>query len=219
MQAIERVRLVKDAQAARVEAETESLRNSLLSAISHDLRTPLAAIVGASSSLIGGEGKLDANARLELSRTIYDEAQRMTSIANNILDMARLDAGSVKLNAQWVPIEEIVGSVLTRLDKKLRGRPLRTDIASDLPLLNLDAVMIEQVMMNLLENAIKYTPAGSAIEIAARRGDDQVVVSVSDHGPGIPREAKSACLINFFEVSASRRKAASDWGLRFAVPL
>jgi two-component system sensor histidine kinase KdpD len=215
VQAIERVRLVKDAHAARVEAETESLRNSLLSAISHDLRTPLAAIVGASSSLVDGEGKLDANARLDLSRTIYDEAQRMTSLANNILDMARLDTGSVKLNVQWVPIEEIVGSVLTRLDKKLRGRPLRTDLASDLPLLDLDPVMIEQVMMNLLENAIKYTPAGSAIEIAASRGDDHVVVSVSDHGPGIAPGSEERLFEKFFR--GEREPAQSGVGLGLAI--
>jgi two-component system sensor histidine kinase KdpD len=215
VQAIERVRLADQAKLVQIQAETESLRNSLLSAISHDLRTPLAAIVGASSSLVDGEGKLDVEARRELSSTIYDEAQRMTSLANNILDMARLDAGSVRLNVQWVPIEEIVGGVLTRFEAKLAGRPLRTDIAPDLPLLKLDAVMIEQVMVNLLENALKYTPAASPLEVRAVRDDKWVTVSVTDHGSGLAQGSEERLFDKFFR--GEREPAQSGVGLGLAI--
>ncbi len=215
VQAFERVRLAKEAAASKVKAETESVRNSLLAEISHDLRTPLASIVGASSSLLYGESKLDAATRIELSRTIYDEARRMTSLANNILEMARLDAGTFKLNAQWVPIEEVVGSVLKRMDEMLHGRPVQTEIAPDLPLLKLDAVMIEQVLVNLLENAIKYTPAGSGIEISARRAADAVEVTVSDHGPGIAPGNEERLFEKFFR--SARESAHSGVGLGLSI--
>src|SRR5262249_33120737 len=161
------MRLADQARAAQVKVETESLRNSLLSAISHDLRTPLSSIVGASSSLAEDSGRLDAGARRELAQTIYDEAQRMATLANNILDMARLDTGAIRMNREWVPIEEIVGGVLTRLKRRLEGRPIEVRLPRDLPLVKVDAVMIEQVLANLLENALKYTPAGSPLEIEA----------------------------------------------------
>jgi two-component system sensor histidine kinase KdpD len=215
VQALERIRLVREAAASRVKAETESVRNSLLSEISHDLRTPLASIIGASSGLLYGEGKLDGAARRELARTICDEANRMTSLVNNILEMARLDAGGVTLNAQWVPIEEIVGSVLKRLHEKLQGRPLRTEIAADLPLLSLDAVMIEQVLINLFENAVKYTPAGSAITISAKREGDTVVIAVADQGPGIAAGMEERLFEKFFR--SARESAQSGVGLGLSI--
>jgi two-component system sensor histidine kinase KdpD len=215
VQAFERIRLAKEAANSKVKAETESLRNSLLAEISHDLRTPLASIVGASSSLLYSKDKLGDTARIELTRTIYDEAQRMTSLANNILEMARLDGGTVQFNAQWVPIEEIVGSVLKRLGEKLRGRRLETDIAPGLPLLRLDAVMIEQVMVNLLENALKYTPAGSAIEITVRATPGEIVVSVNDHGPGIAPGSEERLFEKFFR--SAHESAQSGVGLGLSI--
>ena len=186
VQAIGRIRLTKEAQAAKVKAETESLRNSLLSAISHDFRTPLASIVGASSSLIDAGTHLTEDAKLDLGRTIYEEARRMTRLANNLLDMARLEAGSVKLNRQWCPIEEIVGGVLTRSPARLAAHPVTTRLPPGLPLVQVDAVMIEQVLENLLENAVKYTPAGTPIEVGAEVGPSEVSFWVADRGPGLP---------------------------------
>ena len=215
VQAFERVRLAKDAADSKVKVETESLRNSLLAEISHDLRTPLAAIVGASSSLLHGGNRLDIGARDELSRTIYDEAQRMTSLANNILEMARLDAGSIQLNAQWVPVEEVFGSVIKRLHEKLGGRPLETQIDPALPLLSIDAVMIEQVMVNLLENALKYTPGGSGIVINAGRDGNEVVISVIDHGPGVPAGLEERLFEKFFR--SERESAQSGVGLGLSI--
>jgi two-component system sensor histidine kinase KdpD len=183
VQAIERVRLAEQARVAQVAAETERLRNSLLSAISHDLRTPLATIVGASSSLVEESGHLDPKARRELSHSIYDEARRMTRLANNILDMARLDAGAVKLNLQWYPVEEIIGGVLTRL--QLDRHLVNVSLPENLPMALLDAVLIEQVLENLLDNAVKY--AAAPIDISARVQENVMIITVADRGPGVPK--------------------------------
>jgi len=134
VQAIERVRLSEQAQAAKILAETESLRNALLNAISHDFRTPLASIIGAASSLMDEATRLTPEARGDLVKTIYDEGRRMTRLANNILDMARLESGVVKLTREWVPLEEIIGSVLTHLRARLGARPVEVSLPHDLPL-------------------------------------------------------------------------------------
>ena len=133
-QAVERVRLAEKAKTVEVQMKAESLRNALLSAISHDLRTPLAAIVGSASSLVEDQGQLTPEDRRELSRAVYDEAQRMASLTSNILDMARLESGAVTLNRQWQPLEEIVGAVLNRLQQRLEGRAVNVDLPADLPL-------------------------------------------------------------------------------------
>jgi two-component system sensor histidine kinase KdpD len=213
VQAIERVRLSKEAQVARVKAETESLRNSLLSAISHDFRTPLASIVGASSSLIDGGTRLSDDAKLDLGRTIYEEARRMTRLANNLLDMARLEAGGVKLNRQWCPIEEIVGGVLTRLQARLTAHPVTTKLPPGLPLVQVDAVMIEQVLENLLENAVKYTPAGTPIEIGAEAGADEVSFWVADRGPGLPAGKEDMLFEKFYRGAMEGAQSGVGLGL------
>ena len=211
--ALERVRLAEAAQSAQIKVETESLRNSLLAGISHDLRTPLSAIVGAASSLAEEPERLSEDARRELARTIYDEGQRMATLANNILDMARLDAGAVALKREWVPLEEIVGGVLTRLRARLEGRPVRIALPKDAPLVKLDAVLIEQVLVNLLENALKYTPAGTAIEISAEFGPGAVTVSVVDEGPGIPAGLEERLFDKFFRASPERAQSGVGLGL------
>jgi two-component system sensor histidine kinase KdpD len=211
--AIERVRLAEQAHGAQVHAESERLRNALLSAISHDLRTPLAAIVGAASSLVADGDRLGREAARELNQTIHDEAQRMTGLVNNVLDMARLQAGAVHLNRQWYPVEEVVGSVLTRMSKRLEGRPVNIDLPPDLPLVWLDGVLIEQVLVNLLENAIKYTPRGTAIEISAAATPDEVVVSVADHGPGVPPGKEEQVFDKFYRVAEESSQSGVGLGL------
>jgi two-component system sensor histidine kinase KdpD len=215
VQAVERIRLTRDAQAATVKAETESLRNSLLSAISHDFRTPLASIVGASSSLIDGGTHLTENAKLELGKTIYEEAQRMTKLANNLLDMARLEAGGVKLNWQWCPIEEIVGGVLTRLHPRLAAHPVGIKLPAGLPLVHVDAVMIEQVLENLLENAIKYTPDGMPLEIGAEAGARDVSFWVADRGAGLPAGKEDMLFEKFYR--GAKEGAQSGVGLGLTI--
>ncbi len=215
VQAIERIRLTKEAHAAKVKAETESLRNSLLSAISHDFRTPLASIVGASSSLIDGGTHLTDGAKLELGKTIYEEALRMTKLANNLLDMARLEAGSVKLNLQWCPIEEIVGGVLTRLQARLATHPVMLALPPGLPLVHVDAVMLEQVLENLLENAIKYTPGGTPIEIGAEAGTQEVAFWVADRGAGLPAGKEDMLFEKFYR--GAKEGAQSGVGLGLTI--
>ncbi len=211
--AIERVRLAEEARAAAVKVETESLRNSLLSAISHDLRTPLSAIVGASSSLVEDAERLDADAKRELTQAIYDEAQRMATLANNILDMARLDTGAITLKRDWCPVEEIVGSVLTRLAARLAARPVEVRVARGIPLVKLDAVMIEQVLVNLIENALKYTPAGSPLELGAEATASTVTIWVADRGPGIAAGQEERLFEKFYRAAAERAQSGVGLGL------
>jgi two-component system sensor histidine kinase KdpD len=178
--------------------ETERLRNSLLSSISHDLRTPLATIVGSASTLAEGDAALKPSDRQELSRAIYDESLRMANLVNNILDMARLDAGAARLNRQWHTLEEIVGTVLNRLQKRLEGRTVNVKLPRDPSLVHVDAVMIEKVLVNLLENAARYTPPGSPIDIVAERSPFTVTISVADRGPGIPKGQEERVFEKFY---------------------
>ncbi|WP_322033330.1 sensor histidine kinase KdpD [Paraburkholderia sp. J76] len=190
--ALERVHYVDIARDALVNMESERLRNSLLSAISHDLRTPLTAIVGFSSMLAQTHEPEEArDARSgELIEAIHDEALRMTGIVTNLLDMARLQAGSLKLNRQWTLLEETVGAALAACRRVLARHPVRVVLEEGLPLLQLDAVLMERLFSNLLENAAKYTSADTPLIIAARRveegGQPFVRVSVEDSGPGLP---------------------------------
>ena len=215
VQGLGRVRLTRDAQAAKVKAETESLRNSLLSAISHDFRTPLASIVGASSSLIEDSARLSDPARLDLGRTIYEEAQRMTKLANNLLDMARLEAGSVRLNRQWCPIEEIIGGVLTRLHARLGRHPVSIKLPPGLPLVHVDPVMIEQVFENLIENAVKYTPPGTPFEIGGEAVDGKMAYWVADRGDGLPSGKEDMLFEKFYR--GAKEGAQSGVGLGLTI--
>jgi two-component system sensor histidine kinase KdpD len=212
-QAIERVRSADQAKNAHIQVEAERLRNSLLSSISHDLRTPLATIVGSSSTLAEDDETLEPEDRQELSRAICDEALRMSNLVNNILYMARLDAGVVELNRQWHPLEEIIGAVLTRLQQRLEGRPVSVKLPPGLPLVFLDAVMIEQVLFNLLENAARYTPEGSPIEIAAVVSSHALTVSVADRGPGIPKGQEQQLFEKFYRVQGERAQSGVGLGL------
>ncbi len=151
----------------------------------------------------------------ELSLAIVDEAERMTNLVNNILDMARLDAGIAELNKQWYPVEEIIGVALNRLQKPLAGRPVDVRIAQDMPMLHVDAVMIEQVLINLLENASRYTPTGSALEIEAEALGNNVEISVTDHGPGIPKGLEERLFEKFYQVR--HETAQSGVGLGLAI--
>jgi len=184
--AIERVSLASDAEAADLRARTEEMRSSLLSAVSHDLRTPLAAITGAASALIGGAPGLDAARRDELAETIGEESARLERLVGNLLDMTRLASGALDVKREWIPAEELVGGVLTRLEHALAGRPVKTSLAAGLPLLSVDPVLFEQVLVNLIDNAVKHTPPGTPIEIDARLAPGGIEIEIADRGPGIP---------------------------------
>jgi two-component system sensor histidine kinase KdpD len=189
--ALERTQLADEARRARLRVETEQLRNSLLSSVSHDLRTPLAVVTGATSSLLDEHGPRDEATRRELLETVHGEALRLNRLVRNLLDMTRLDAGALKLHEELQPLEEVVGAALGRVEDRLRGREVHTSIPDDLPLVPFDSALIEQVLINLLENATKYSPAGSPIEVEARVQDDTVRVAVSDRGGGVaPADAE-----------------------------
>ncbi|NUQ53558.1 MAG: hypothetical protein HUU19_12780 [Phycisphaerales bacterium] len=201
--ALERARLSEEAKAAVLKARTEEMRSSLLSAVSHDLRTPLAAITGAASALRDPGGGLDADQRADLVITIGEEAERLERLVANLLDMTRLESGALVVKRDWVPLEEIVGAAATRLEAKLRGRTVSVSLPLDLPLLSVDPVLLEQVFVNLLENAVRHTPPGSPIDVAARRDDEAVVVEVSDRGPGIPSGDEERVFEKFYRGPAA----------------
>ncbi len=183
--ALERVHYVEVAQEALIRMESERLRNGLLSALSHDLRTPLTVLAGLADSLpLAGPPLPEAQA--EIAQAIRAESLRTSTLVGNLLDMARLQEGRVQLKREWQPLEEVVGAALQTLAVPLSRHKVTVDLPADLPLLEVDSVLMERVFCNLLENAAKYTSAGSRIEIAARRDDDRVLVSVADDGPGLP---------------------------------
>lgn len=183
--ALERVRLVEVARQAALRAEAEELRSGLLSAVSHDLRTPLAAITGAATTL-RDEAALDAETRRELLDAVVEQAERLERLVANLLDMTRLQSGAVTPRREWVPAVEVVGGALTRLERQLSDRAVTAAIPDELPLLSVDPVLLEQLLVNVLDNAVKYTLRESPIELSARREGDAVVVEVADRGPGIP---------------------------------
>jgi two-component system sensor histidine kinase KdpD len=160
------------------------LRSSLLSSVSHDLRTPLAVITGSTSTLLQSDAPLDAATRQDLLKTILEEAERLNRLIRNLLDMTRLESGAVKVKKEWQPLEEVVGAALNRLDARLAGRDVHVDLPRDLPLVPCDAVLLEQVLINLLENAAKYSTG--SIDINASVAPGEVVVEIADAGPGIP---------------------------------
>ncbi len=184
--AIERASLAEEAQQALLKAETETLRNTLLSSVSHDLRTPLAAITGAASTLLQKDMSFDAYQRQELLQTIYEEADHLNQIIRNVLGMTRLEAGAITIKKEWLPVEEIIGAVLNRFEERLKGRPVNISLPEDLPLVSFDPLLIEQVLVNLLDNAIKYTPPETPIELSAYVKDGEMFIEIADRGKGIP---------------------------------
>ncbi|MCJ0764756.1 DUF4118 domain-containing protein [Variovorax terrae] len=183
--ALERVHYVEIAQQALVQMESERLRNALLAAISHDVRTPLTALIGLAESL---QRTPLAPAQAQNAQAIASEARQLSALVNNLLDMARLQSGSVRLRSEWQSVEEVVGAAIRAAQHALGGRAVNTDLPADLPLVEFDAVLIERVLVNLLENAAKY--GAPPIEIRARATPDALVLAVRDHGPGLPAGLK-----------------------------
>ena len=202
--ALERARLAEEAQQAHVSVETERMRNAILSSVSHDLRTPLATITGAASGLLEEKDHLGPAARHELAKSIYNEAHRLDRLVRNLLDMTRLESGTVQLQKEWHPFEEIVGAALTRLESRLNGHQVRTNFQPDLPLVLLDGVLMEQVLINLLENALKYAPPSTAIDLSATVSGHELVFEVADRGPGIPAGDERRIFDKFYRAGPAR---------------
>jgi len=209
---LERGRLTAAAQQARLETETERMRSTLLSSVSHDFRTPLAAITGAASSLLA-DAHLSPETRLDLTQTIHEEAGRLNRLVANLLDMTRLESGAVRPTREWNSLEEIVGSAVARTEKALGDRRLEIAIPAALPLLSVDAVLMEQVFVNLLSNVASHTPSGTTVRIGATAGADQILVEVADDGPGLPPGDEQ----RVFEKFLRRSLSPGGFGLGLAI--
>jgi two-component system sensor histidine kinase KdpD len=201
--ALEVDRLQDNARQALVEAEKERLRSSLLSSVSHDLRTPLSAIIGSATSLLQGGG-LSAEKARELLENIKDEGEWLARLVQNIIETTRLETGATRIRKEPGSIEEVLGSALGRLEKKLAGREVKTSVPHDLPLAPMDGVLVEQVVLNLLENAAVHTPAGAPIDVSARVDGESLLVEVADRGPGIEPEDRERIFEKFYHAKSSK---------------
>lgn len=211
--ALKRADLAEQAKDATLKMQAETLRNSLLSSISHDLRTPLATIVCAASTLETDRGYLDEDKKRKLASAITEEAQRMSDLTSKILEMARLEAGEVVLNRQWCAPEEIIGSALRRLDKKLTGRQVNVFMPDGQALIYVDAVLLQQVIVNLLDNADKYSPPGLPIGISVETTAFGLSIAVTDSGLGIPEHLQEKIFDKFFRIHVESAQSGVGLGL------
>ncbi len=206
-------KLLQKQQQTQMQMETERLRSSLLSSVSHDLRTPLAAITGSISTLLNNRDNLTAETRKDLLENIHDEADRLERLVTNLLEMTKLESGAVQLRTEPHPPGEVIGSAIARIEKKLKGRSLNTQIPSDLPLVPMDGLLIEQVLVNLLDNALKYTPKDSPIDVSARIENQKLVVQVEDRGPGVPEDDLPKLFDKFYRGPQREKKSGAGLGL------
>jgi two-component system sensor histidine kinase KdpD len=214
--AIERINLAQDVDRARIAAETEKLRSALLTSISHDLRTPLASILGSATTLKGYRKDLDETAQQQLIDTIQEEAERLNRFITDLLDMTKLEAGTIQPRTELIDLADIVGSALRRAGKFLARHRVDIDLKPDLPMVKLDPVLFEQVLFNLLDNAAKYAPVGTNIAIRAERAGKTVILSVADEGEGIPEADLERIFDKFYRVRAGDRQRAGT-GLGLAI--
>lgn len=210
--ALERLHYIEVAQNALVHMESERLRNSLLAALSHDLRTPLTSLVGISESLTMSTPPL-SDRQKEMAHALHDETLRMSALVSNLLDMARIQSGEIKLDLQWQPLEEVIGSSIRICAPQLKEHQVQTIMAADLPLIHFDAVLIERVLCNLLENAAKYTPAGSRITLSAETSGGDIDIKVFDNGPGLPQGREEAVFEKFTRGERESSKPGVGLGL------
>ncbi len=213
--ALDRALLAQEKQGALIEAETERIRSAVLSSVSHDLRAPLAVIGSASSTLVEHGLRLPDAARSEMAKIIFDEARRLNELLRSLLDVTRLQSGGLIVSREWESLEEIVGSALRHIEEHASGQILRAHIPSAIPLLQLDAVLIEQVILNLADNAFKHSRSEQAVEIDLAIHDREIIVYVIDHGHGV-REDELASIFDKFYRSESTAGMGLGLGLTIA---
>jgi two-component system sensor histidine kinase KdpD len=221
--ACERARLSEENEQARVQVKSEKLRSSLLSSISHDLRTPLATITGAASGIMESGADVNLSECKALATEIFDESRRLNRLVGNLLDMTRVESGALEIHKEPQPVDEIIGSVIAYFSDQLTVRNVETDIPEEPPMVLGDAVLIQQLLINLMENIFKYTPADSPILFRAVcpgadkqvNGQDFVTIEVSDRGPGIPEDLKKQVFQKF--VRAKSTSSTSGAGLGLAI--
>jgi two-component system sensor histidine kinase KdpD len=211
--AIERARLAEAARRAELLHATEKLQTALLNSISHDLRTPLVSITGALSSLAEDRGTFDAATKQSLIEAAREDAERLNRLVGNLLDMTRIESGALKLNRQPCDVQDLIGTALEQVHARLGARPVTVAIPDDLPPAPLDFVLIVQVLVNVIDNALKYSPPGSPLEICARVAQSKVEIAVADRGSGIPREDLARVFDKFNRVQRPDNVSGSGLGL------
>lgn len=215
--ALHRTQLVSDLEQARLVSETEQLRSALLSSVSHDLRTPLASIIGSTTSLLEYGESFSPENRTELLRTVVDEAQRLDRHIQNLLDMTRLGQGKLTLRRDWVDLHDIVASAVQRVGDMMKAVELETRLAPDLPLLRVHGVLIEQALVNLLDNALRFSPPGGRILLTAQAAGDRLELALCDQGPGIPPAEREKIFDMFYTARQGDRGARQGSGLGLAI--
>jgi two-component system sensor histidine kinase KdpD len=205
--------LLKDLEQANIVSEREQLRSALLTSVSHDLRTPLSSIIGAASSLLAYERSLSGKDKNILLQSVLDEAERLDRYIQNLLDMMRLGQGQLELHRDWQDLRDLVSTASRRLRLSARGFGLDTDISGDAELIYVHGDLIEQVLVNLFDNAARYSPEGGRIRLRATRNNDDVVIDVADQGPGIPEADRERVFDPFYRVHERDRKSGTGLGL------
>ena len=215
--AVERTKLASDMEQMRLLSETESLRAALLSSVSHDLRTPLVSIIGAATSLVDADEVLGKSGRRTMAETIRDEGERLNRYVQNLLDMTRLGYGALKVAQQPIDLREVVGLALRRLERDLAGHRIVRNLPKTLPEIWGDAVLLEQVVANILDNAAKYAPAGTEVTLSAEANGGNVTLSIADEGPGLAESDRAQVFDMFFRVRAGDgRPGGTGLGLAIA---
>ncbi|WP_049780929.1 sensor histidine kinase [Hahella chejuensis] len=208
-----RTKLNEELEEVRFQAETERLRAALLSSVSHDLKTPLAAMIGSAGSLLQYHDRLSDEDRKELMETTLQEAERLDRYIQNLLDMTRLGYGALKLHRDWTSLHDIVGAAVKRLVNELKPLKVNIELAPDIPLLYVHAALLEQALINILENAAKFSPEGGRIDILASVESTSLIIDVIDQGPGIPPEEREQVFNMFYSVTKGDRKPSTGLGL------
>ena len=215
--ALDRTRLVADLEQAKLVSETEQLRSALLSSVSHDLRTPLASIIGSATSLLEYGEAFSAEDRRDLLTTVANEAKHLDRHIQNLLDMTRLGQGKLQLKRDWVDLHDLIAGALARLAEVLSGLEVEVWISPQVPLLWVHGTLIEQALVNLLDNAAKFSPAGGRIGIRAEQTGAEVTIDLCDQGPGIPEEEREKIFDMFYSVSRGDRDSRIGSGLGLAI--
>jgi two-component system, OmpR family, sensor histidine kinase KdpD len=214
--AIERASLAEEVREASLAAEASALRAALFSSVTHDLRTPLSSIKASVSGLLGEGAHFSDEQRDEMLRTVLEETDHLNSIVGNLLDLARMRAGTLTPSTQPILVEEVIGSVLRRMRRTLHETPVRTNIRPNLPAVDADPVQVEQMLSNVLENAVRFSPRGSEIQISAARWQNAVRLHVADHGPGIERGDRIRVFEEFYRRDAGPGRGGTGLGLAIA---
>jgi two-component system sensor histidine kinase KdpD len=211
--ALHRLVVADRARATQQHADQERMRNVMLSSMSHDFRTPLAAITGAVSTVIDDDTRLDPATRLDLLHAVRENADQMERQIRNLLDLTRLEGGNLQIRRELHPLDEVVGGAMTRVERLLEGRRVDVEVSPNLPLVGIDALLVEQLLVNLLENAVRYTPPGSEIAVTAREVAHGVQIEVADRGPGVPRSEHELVFEKFHRLPGGARSAGAGLGL------